>query len=67
MINHHPNISSVYSDVLVNISDEIPPFSTQFSRIVEIVKDTEADRALRKIHYRHYQGQGYQTQSHEIC
>lgn len=55
-----------FSDILINLSSEIPPFYRQFKRLIEIV-DTEPNtkEVLRK-HYRYYQSQSHPIQNHKI-
>lgn len=55
-----------FSDILINLSLEIPSYHHQFKRIIEIVDDSEpVKQALRK-HYRYYQSQSYPIYNHKI-
>jgi DNA polymerase III subunit chi len=52
------------SEVLLNLSDTIPAFFQQFSRILEIVTPQARDQGRN--HYRHYQQHHCQVETHKI-
>jgi DNA polymerase-3 subunit chi len=55
------------SDVLVNLSDQIPLFFSRFERVVEIVGVSEAQRASGRERYRFYRDRGYALQTHTLA
>jgi len=55
-----------HRDLLINLHPEIPKFYNQFSHILEVVY---ADAEIKKItrqHYKFYQQNNYELQTHEI-
>lgn len=53
-------------DILVNLSDTIPSFFTQFSRVIEIVSSDEATQSTKREHYRQYRAQGHNITTHKL-
>ena len=47
-----------FSDILVNLSDHIPPFYTRFQRVIEIVAADEAAKIISREHFRTYRQAG---------
>jgi len=62
----HQEIPTTASDVLINMAADVPPAHAQFSRIAEIVYNTEEHKQVSRNRYRYYRDQGYTTSSHEI-
>ena len=57
---------SLYNDILINLTDEVPPFHTQFKRIAEMVdKNLSAKEYARNL-YRFYQQQHYELNKYEL-
>lgn len=55
-----------HRDIMINLSQEIPAFYRQFSRILEPVRDApEAQQAGRE-RYRTYRSQGFDIQTHKL-
>ncbi len=54
------------ADVLINLTDDIPPFAGRFARVVEIVDESEDGRRLARERYRGYQKLGCETVTHRI-
>jgi DNA polymerase-3 subunit chi len=52
--------------VLINLTEQIPPFCEQFQRIVEIVDDIPSARETGRTRYRSYKNQGYELKTHDI-
>lgn len=52
-------------DVLINLSDTIPPFHGEFERIAEIVRADEDAKALSREHWKFYRDQGYDVEKYE--
>jgi DNA polymerase III subunit chi len=53
-------------DVLVNLSNDVPPFFSRFNRVAELVGGDEAQRAGARNRYRFYKDRGYTLNTHEI-
>jgi len=51
-------------DVLINLTDQVPPFHQQFQRVLEVV--VEPTRDVKRQAYQFYQGCGYPVKSHII-
>ena len=62
----HNNTAPGFTDVLLNLSQEVPPFHQQFKRIVEIVDSNEQRKEALRKHYRFYQSQSYLINNHKI-
>jgi DNA polymerase-3 subunit chi len=55
-----------FSDILMNMSTKIPPFHTRFQRIMEIVMDNDAAKAIGRQHYKEYRARGFDMHTHPI-
>ncbi|WP_419418955.1 DNA polymerase III subunit chi [Legionella sp. D16C41] len=55
-----------FNDILLNLSDDVPPFHLRFSRIIEIVLNSEQAKELSRDHYRLYRSKQYNLQTHTI-
>lgn len=55
-----------HSDILLNLTIDIPPFFSQFQRILEIVPSAPDARAISRKKYRSYRDHGCQIASHEL-
>lgn len=53
-------------DVLVNLTDEIPPATEKFVRIVEIVGGSPDERQAARQRYRQYRDAGHELHNHNI-
>ena len=53
-------------DVLVNLSNEVPPFFSHFNRVAELVGGNDAQRTEARERYRFYKDRGYTLKTHEI-
>jgi len=53
-------------DVLVNLSNDVPPFFSRFNRVAELVGGDETQRAGARNRYRFYKDRGYTLNTHEI-
>ncbi len=65
LISHH-RAETNCSDILLNLSDDIPSFYDQFNRIIEVVFQEQNTKTISRKHYRFYQSQHIQLTSHEI-
>tara|TARA_R110000824_G_scaffold7892_6_gene35895 strand:- start:5606 stop:6031 length:426 start_codon:yes stop_codon:yes gene_type:complete len=52
-------------DVLINLSQEIPVFHSEFERIVEIINASETDKAQGRERWRYYKEAGHELEKHE--
>ncbi len=52
-------------DVLINLSQDIPAFHTEFSRIVEIIPAEENAKALGRLRWKKYKDSGLELETHE--
>jgi len=55
-----------FSDILFNLSDEIPVFHQRFKRIIEIVPHNDLEKEISREHYRQYRISGFKIQTHAI-
>lgn len=56
-----------HRDVLVNLGDAVPEGFAQFSRLVEIVSQSDqADRSRARERWRHYASRGYEIIRHDL-
>jgi DNA polymerase-3 subunit chi len=56
-----------HHDVLLNLSDEWPPFFASFDRLLEIVSTDEEDKARARTRYLFYRERGYDIQVNSIA
>lgn len=54
------------TEVLFNLSTEIPVGVERFMRVVEIVDETENNKQFARERYRHYQASGSEIRHHQI-
>ncbi len=55
-----------FTDILLNLADEIPPFYSRFGRIMEIVTNDEGAKELSRNHYREYRAKQCELFTHKI-
>jgi DNA polymerase-3 subunit chi len=53
-------------DILLNLTDRLPVFYSSFPRIIELVINTEAAKALSREHYRKFRDEQYELYTHSI-
>jgi len=53
-------------DVLVNLSNEVPPFFSRFNRVAELAGGNDAQRSEARNRYRYYKDRGYTLHTHQI-
>ena len=53
-------------DVLINLTETVPPFYEHLKRIVEIVDDIPSARTTGRNRYRFYRDKGYELKTHQI-
>lgn len=54
------------SDVLVNLSSEVPPFFSRFSRVAELVDGDATRMDAARERYRYYKDRGYTLNTHNL-
>jgi len=54
------------SDVLVNLSDDVPAFFSRFNRVAELVGGDERQRESARERYRFYKDRGYTLNTHKL-
>ena len=64
MIGHDENTPE-FSDVLINLSSEVPLFFSRFERVTEIIG--LLDKASGRERFRFYRDRGYPLKSHTIA
>jgi DNA polymerase-3 subunit chi len=55
-----------HHDVLLNLSDEQPPFFATFERLLEIVGADEPDKERARARYKFYKDRGYAIQLNDV-
>jgi DNA polymerase-3 subunit chi len=53
-------------DVMINLSEAIPPFFSRFTRVAEVVDQAPASRSQARERYRFYRDRGYSLDTHEL-
>ncbi|HEY6896050.1 MAG TPA: DNA polymerase III subunit chi [Rhodocyclaceae bacterium] len=52
--------------LLLNLSNELPPGFARFEELVEIVSTADADKLPARERYKHYRERGYELQNEDI-
>ncbi|RMG31125.1 MAG: DNA polymerase III subunit chi [Gammaproteobacteria bacterium] len=55
-----------HADVLINLSDEIPPFFTRFRRLAEVLHRSPPVLEQGRARFRHYRERGYELHTHNL-
>ena len=55
-----------FNDILLNLTDQIPPFYTRFKRVLEFVVNSEMEKERCRAHYRTYKANGCELHTHKI-
>ena len=55
-----------FSDILLNLADNIPTFYTRFQRVIEIVAADEPAKIRGREHFRSYRKAGTEPKAHTI-
>lgn len=66
LIGHGPEAGDEH-DILINLSDGIPPFFSGFERVIEPVEPNEDARASSRERYRFYRDRGYPLNNQRIA
>ena len=56
----------VHDDVLINLTQEHPPFFSRFQRLIELVGVDEDDKVQARQRYRFYRDRGYEIKSIDV-
>lgn len=56
----------LHDELLLNLSDTIPPGFSRFQQVIEIVGIEEGNVQLGREHYRYYRERGYPLEAREI-
>jgi DNA polymerase-3 subunit chi len=62
-----PGSPAFACDVLLNLSDECPPFFERHERLLEIVSQHEADRLAGRARFKFYRDRGYPIRNHDLA
>ena len=55
-----------FNDILLNMSQQIPPFYQKFKRLMELVGNKESAKELSRTHYKEYRARGCDLHTHHI-
>ena len=56
----------LHQDVLINLSPQIPPYFSRFSRVAEVVPQAADDRATARENFKYYKDRGYPLKYHKV-
>ena len=62
----HDGENLPHPEVLLNLSDEWPPFFATFERLLEIVSTDESDKGRARERYAFYKKRGYDIQVNDV-
>lgn len=54
-----------FHDLLMNLTDEVPPFYTKFKQVIELVGLNEAEKTISRAHYKHYRANQCTLKTHQ--
>lgn len=55
-----------FNDILLNLTNQVPPFYTRFKRVMELVINLETEKEQSRVNYRTYKAQGCELHTHPI-
>ena len=55
-----------FSDILLNLSDQVPAFYSKFRRVIEVIAADEPSKELGRTHFRFYRDAGIRPQTNDI-
>ena len=64
-IGHHSE-AELSGDLLINLTNTIPPFFDQFARVAEIIDSSAECRQLGRERFSFYRDNGYQPTTHKL-
>jgi len=53
-------------DLLINLTDEVPEFFSQFQRMAELIDGSEDSKAAGRERFRYYRDRGYELHTHQV-
>lgn len=59
--------SAAACDVLLNLSDDTPPFFERHERLLEIVSGGDGDRQAGRARFKFYRDRGYEIRNHDLA
>ncbi len=66
LIGHDPEGDPDETDLLINLSEEIPMFFSRFKRVAEVVSEDEDSRTSGRARFRFYRDRGYDLHTHQL-
>ena len=63
----HRGDEPVHDQVLVNLRDELPPFFSRFTRLIEIVGTEDDDKQRARERYKFYRDRGYEIRIRDLA
>jgi len=55
-----------WHDILISLTEDVPPFFSRFERVIEIVGQEESQKKNARDRFRFYRDRGYALQSHPV-
>ena len=55
-----------WHDILITLTEDVPPFFSRFERVIEIVGNDESQKKNARDRFRFYRDRGYALQSHPV-
>jgi len=55
-----------WHDILITLTEDVPPFFSRFERVIEIVGQDENQKKNARDRFRFYRDRGYALQSHPV-
>lgn len=62
-----PHPQSTATDILINLTETIPPTYQQFNRIIEIINQEPSIKQQGRKRYQYYKDQGYAIVTHRLA
>lgn len=55
-----------FNDILLNLTNQVPPFYSKFKRVMEVVINAETEKEQSRANYREYRAKGCELHTHPI-
>ena len=65
--DEHSATAAAECQVLLNLSDECPPFFERHDRLLEVVAQGDSDRRAGRARYAFYRDRGYAIRNHDLA
>jgi len=62
----HGEDPGIWTDVLINLADEVPGFFSRFERVAELVTEDPDSKPLARARFKYYRDRGYELQTHNL-